>query len=522
MKIVTAEQMRDIENRCFAEGISPDELMESAGKAVAHCAFNHAQKLNQSSIGVLAGPGNNGGDSLIAAKYLYQWGAEVNVFICGERSLKDKKLMSLTQKNLAIYDTKIDAGAEKLRELLPRMKVVVDGIFGLGLNRPIDDMISASIIAVNNEKNRRHNLVVISVDVPSGINSDTGSIDTNCIYADVTCALGRPKLGFYRFPGAKYVGKVEVNEIGILREFDGCEMPELMTHSWAERILPSRPLDAHKGDFGRILIIGGSKNYVGAPSLAAIGALRVGGGLVTVAVPEGIFNSVASNCLEPTYIPLPEITGGVLSPEACNILIEEIPKYSVVLIGCGLGLEIETQNMLEKILYDTDNLPPVVVDADGLNLLSRCSGEKWSERFKSPAIITPHPGEMRRLWGKEDVMLNEDRLIQSSVAARLWNKTVVLKGPFTVAASGEGDTMVSPFANPSLATAGTGDVLSGVIAGFLAQGLSLMDAGPLGVYVHGLAGSRLRDELGDTGILAGDLLPVLPRVIKEIKESTRN
>ena len=180
----------------------------------SHCfplAKHHTwQKLNQSSIGVLAGPGNNGGDSLIAAKYLYQWGAEVNVFICGERSLKDKKLMSLTQKNLAIYDTKIDAGAEKLRELLPRMKVVVDGIFGLGLNRPIDDMISASIIAVNNEKNRRHNLVVISVDVPSGINSDTGSIDTNCIYADVTCALGRPKLGFYRFPGAKYVGKVEV------------------------------------------------------------------------------------------------------------------------------------------------------------------------------------------------------------------------------------------------------------------------------------------------------------------------
>jgi NAD(P)H-hydrate epimerase len=129
---------------------------------------------------------------------------------------------------------------------------------------------------------------------------------------------------------------------------------------------------------------------------------------------------------------------------------------------------------------------------------------------------------MRRLWGKEDVMSNEDRLIQSSVAAQLWNKTVVLKGPFTVAASGEGHTMVSPFANPSLATAGTGDVLSGVIAGFLAQGLSLMDAGPLGVYVHGLAGSRLRDELGDSGILAGDLLPVLPRVIKEIKESTRN
>ncbi|MDP6050204.1 MAG: NAD(P)H-hydrate dehydratase [SAR202 cluster bacterium] len=522
MKIVTAQQMREIENRCFATGISSDELMESAGKAVARCAFDHVRNSTQSSVGVLVGPGNNGGDSLIAAKYLYQWGAEVNVFICGERSLNDEKLVSLSQKNLAIYDTNINTGAEKLRELLPEMNVVVDGIFGLGFNRPIGDIISASINAVNNEKNRRHNLIVISVDVPSGLNSDTGSIDINCIYDDVTCSLGRHKLGFYRFPGAKYVGKVEVNEIGILSEFDGCEMPELMTHSWAERILPPRPLDAHKGDFGRILIIGGSKNYIGAPSLAAIGALRVGAGLVTVAVPEGIFNSVAVNNLEPTYVTLPEITAGVLSPEACNILIEEIPKHSVVVIGCGLGLGIETQNMLESILYDTENLPPVVVDADGLNLLSRYSGGEWSERFKSPAIVTPHPGEMRRLWGKEDVMSNEDRLIQSRMAARLWNKTVVLKGPFTITASAEGYAMVSPFANPSLATAGTGDVLSGVIAGFLAQGLSLMDAGSLGVYVHGLAGSRLKDGLGDAGTLAGDLLPILPRVIKEIKELIRN
>ena len=522
MKIVTAKQMREIENRFFATGTSSEELMELAGKAVARCAFNHLQNLTQSSVGVLVGPGKNGGDSLIAAKYLYQWGAEVNVFICGKRSRKDDKIVSLSQKPIGIYDTNIDVGAEKLQELLPETDVIVDGVFGLGFNRPMDDTISASVSAVNNERNRRHNLTVISVDVPSGLNSDTGSIDPNCIYADVTCVLGRPKLGFYRFPGANYVGEVEINEIGIPNEFDGSEMPELMTHSWAERVLPPRPLDAHKGEFGKILIIGGSKNYVGAPSLAAMGALRVGVGMVTVAVPEGIFNSVAVNNLEPTYISLPEITPGVLSPEVCNTLIEEIPKYNAVLIGCGLGLEIQTQKMLESVLYDIENLPPVVVDADGLNLLSRSVGGEWSERFRSPAIVTPHPGEMRRLWGKEDVMSNEDRLIQSSVAARLWNKTVVLKGPFTVTASVEGHTMVSPFANPSLATAGTGDVLGGVIAGFLAQGLSFMDAGSLGVYVHGLAGSRLRDELGDTGILAGDLLPILPKVIKEIKESIRN
>ena len=355
----------------------------------------------------------------------------------------------------------------------------------------------------------------MALDVPTGLDADTGNVDPKTVSCDETLTLGNPKAGLYRFPGAEYAGKIEVLDIGIPNGVDSEIAFELMTDDWAGSTLPDRPMSGHKGTFGKAFIVGGSTHYVGAPYLAATAAGRVGAGLVTLAVPQSLQMAIAAKAVEPTYLPLPEESPGVPQADAAGLIAEAVSGYQALLIGPGIGQADSTRELVTRLLLKGGTLPPLVIDADGLNVLA--SSSEWWNEFPQKAILTPHPGEMARLTGLSTKEIQERRVEIAVESAVKWGKIVVLKGAFTVVAYPDGSSRLSPFANSAMATAGTGDVLAGTIAGLLAQGVEPEDAAALGVYLHGLAGERVRADLGDAGMLAGDLLPELPRAIRDLQ-----
>lgn len=299
-----------------------------------------------------------------------------------------------------------------------------------------------------------------------------------------------------------------------------------LTKEWAVEKLPKRPKDANKGTFGKVLIIAGSQSYPGAAYLACAASYRVGAGLVTLATISSVQKVIGKKLPEVTYLILPD-NAGVIGEDGVELVVDKLhyynrldyslPKevYNVLLIGPGLDQKEKTSKFLEKLL--DEKLPTIVIDGDGLNILSKMG--KWWERMES-GILTPHPGEMARLTGLsiDEIQKNREEVVKRF--AKIWNQVIVLKGANTVIASPTGEVAISPFANPALATAGTGDVLAGCIAGFLAQGLDAFDAACCGVYIHGLAGERIRKKLGDAGMLASDLLPNLPLAIKWLHNLT--
>jgi NAD(P)H-hydrate epimerase len=519
MKIVTSEQMRRIEERSEQAGVSTDRLMENAGLAVARSVRRRLGRVVGARVVVLAGPGNNGGDGLVAARRLLSWGADVTVYLTRDR-VGDPNLDSVVARCAPVVSADEADFLRRLAADLGRAQVVVDALLGTGRSRPIAGVVETVLRALSQARKERPSLRLLAVDLPTGLDADTGCVDPESVSADATMALGYPKVGHYAGSGAGHCGTVEVVDIGVPPTLDADVRLELMTAEWARALLPGRPPDAHKGTFGRVLIVAGSRSYVGAAKLAATAATRAGAGLVTLAVPESLRGEVASGSPEPTYLPLPEFSPGVHSPTAAGVIMDRAGGYDALLVGCGLGLEDGTVEMVERLLYGDARLPPTVIDADALNVLARSQELEWWERLPRRVVVTPHPGEMGRLADEPAAAVQDDRIGAALRSAEKWNKVVVLKGAHTVVASPDGDAMVSPFANPGLASAGTGDVLAGIIAGLLAQGLDLGEAAALGVYLHGSAGERVRHEMGDAGMLASDLLPALPRSIKELRRGT--
>ena len=514
MKIVTAAQMRAIEARSEESGVSTDSLMENAGLAVARIARRMVGPLTGVRVVVLVGPGNNGGDGLVTSRHLRRWGARVTAYLCRDRDADDPKLADALDADVRVVRASDDPQFAGLKTELGSAHLVVDAVLGTGRARPITGLLEEILRTLSDVRAAKPASRLLALDLPTGLDSDTGEVDPACVASDVTVALGYPKRGHVGFPGASFTGRLEVADIGLPAGLDGDVRLELMTKDWARSTLPERPLNSHKGTFGRAMIVAGSRNFLGAAHLAASAAGRVGAGLVTIAIPESLVSSVAPRAIEPTFLPLPESSAGIVSSNAASTILESLEGYSALLVGCGLGQAKETKRMVESLLLSGVELPSTLVDADGLNTLSRVS--VWWERWPSIAILTPHPGEMERLTGGP---VGRSRIDSALEAAARWNKTVVLKGAHTVVAHPDGSAMISPFANPALATAGTGDVLAGAIVGLLAQGMSLEDAAQIGVYLHALAGERVSGELGDTGVLASDLLPALPRTIRDLRGS---
>ena len=506
MKIVTSDQMRTLEQRAERAGTSTDTLMENAGLEVARSVRRVLGRVVGTHTLILVGKGNNGGDGLVVARRLRSWGGHVAVCLVGDRPPGDPKLAPVLAQRTPI----VTPGTPELGAALASADIVVDAVLGTGRSRPIAGPLEALLRDVAAEKAKRPSLRLLAVDLPSGVDADTGAVDPACVGADVTVVLGRPKVGLYRFPGAEAAGRVEVADIGLPPDIDGDVPLDLMTRRWAASTLPSRPLSGHKGTFGRVMIVAGSRSYVGAAILAAGGAGRVGAGLVTLAAPRSLQAALAPQAVEATHFPLDEAAPGVHSPQAATQVVDEAARCRALLVGPGIGQAPETREMLDGLLLSDEPLPPTVIDADGLNLLAQHDG--WWRRLSGPAVLTPHPGEMARLTGMSTAEVQGDRTAAALEAAERWGCIVVLKGAYTVVASPGGRAAVSPFANPALASAGTGDVLAGAVGGLLAQALDPMDAAALGVYLHGAAAEIVAPDRR-AGLLASDLLPAIPRAI---------
>ena len=516
MKIVTADQMRRIEDRSEEMGVSKDALMERAGLETARYIRRGCSPLFGVPVVVLVGPGNNGGDGLVVARHLHRWEARVSVYICRDRRTPDPKLDIVNELGISVIPASDDEGLVQLRELLSTAHVVVDAVLGIGRLRPLEGTVREILLMLAGARAAKLDMTVLAVDVPSGMDGDSGTADPACPAVDITLSMGYPKVGHYAYDAAARIGKLNVVEIGLPDGVDDDVTLSLMTNHNMRPMLPVRPSDAHKGSFGRTMVVAGSLNYIGAAYLAGSAATRVGSGLVTIALPESIQMAVASRATEPTYLPLAESSPGVALPSSADDVLGALGDYNSLLIGCGMGQAAGMQGFVEGVLYSGEQLPQTVVDADGLNTLARTAD--WWERFTDTAILTPHPGEMARLTGTSTGQVQADRIGVAVESAVRWNKIVVLKGAHTVIAYPDGRAMLSPFTNPGLATAGTGDVLAGTIAGLLSQGVSPEDAAALGVYLHGMAGESVRGSLGDTGMVASDLLPELPLAIRALGE----
>ncbi|MDY6910890.1 MAG: NAD(P)H-hydrate dehydratase, partial [Chloroflexota bacterium] len=462
------------------------------------------------------GPGNNGGDGLVAARHLHDWGAKVRLFLIKRQMENDKNFALDMERNIPWTDAFADDDPATFGQALASADMVIDSLFGTGKIRPFEGVIKRMLEQVMQEKALRPALVLLAIDLPSGLDADTGAIDPASLLADLTVTLGYPKIGLLRFPGAGNLGQLEVADIGIPSYLAEGIKNELITAESVRGLLPSRPLDANKGTFGKLLVVAGSINYIGAAHLACESAMRVGTGLVTLATPRSLQAILATRLIEVTYIPLPETEAGVIGAEAVPVVRERLADYDAVLLGCGLGHNPATVEFVKRILPDLNM--PLIIDADGLNILAQIPD--WWRNLKGEVILTPHPGEMSRLLGSSVAEVQENRLETAIRAARQWNQTVVLKGAYTVVASPDGRAGISPVANPGLASAGTGDVLAGAIAGMRTQGLASFEAAICGVHLHSISGEIVRAEIGDAGMIAGDLLQGLPLVLKGIKQGT--
>ncbi len=517
MKVVTVEEMRQLEEVCGKIGLPSDKLMENAGKAVAEQVRSTLDDIEKQPILLLIGPGNNGGDGLVTARHLKDWGADVSVYLLSERPDDDPNLKLVHERDIPCIEAGQDERLTKLGELLSSSKAVIDCIFGTGRSRPLEGIFKQVLETVSNAQSNQPLLHTFAVDIPSGLNADTGEADPACLYVNDTITLGLPKLGLFNAAGTERAGQITVADIGIPSYLSERITTELITWDWAASILPERPFTANKGTFGRILVVAGSGRYIGAAYLACMGAMRVGAGLVTLATPASLKPILAGKLTETTYLPLPETSAGTISSGAAKMIQNELGNYDVLLIGCGIGQGQQVADFIKNTLLGSKRAQlPLVLDADALNNLART--RNWWQKLHDDAILTPHPGEMSRLAGVSINEVQSDRIGTARRMAKEWGKTVVLKGAYSVIAEPDGRCRISPMANPGLASAGTGDVLAGVIAGLRAQGMAAAEAAACGVYLHAEAGEVVRVELGDAGMIASDLLPVLPMVIQELKE----
>src|SRR4030043_101779 len=361
MKVVTAEQMREIDRSAASIGLTTEALMENAGRAVAE----ETKKLIGSVIGkhilVIVGPGNNGGDGLVAGLYLDDWGAEVSLYLCGQRLGSDKNLALAQEHDIVTVQADQDKDFVRLGSLLGASEVVIDAVFGTGRSRAVDGVFKEVLTRVIKSKQENPKLMVIAVDVPSGLDSDTGAGDPSCPYADATVTLGYPKPGLFNFPGAERAGRVIIADIGIPPNLAENIPTELITEDWVKSVLPERPLNANKGSFGKVLVVAGSINYIGAAYLACMGAARVGAGVGTLSTASSLQPILAAKMTEVTYFPLPESAAGVIGSKAVAVLKNKLPEYEVLLMGCGLGQHASVVKFINSTLFSIKSSSPALV-----------------------------------------------------------------------------------------------------------------------------------------------------------------
>ena len=526
MKVVTAAEMRQIDQDTIEGiGIPGIVLMETAGSAIVRAIEQHYPTCQR--IGIFAGKGNNGGDGIVIARQLAYIGRDVLLFLVSpEDSFTGEahtNLQIAKRLGLRIEEILTDAAlgsdffAERSTSLthIASCELLVDAIFGTGLRGAVHNPIATVINAIN-----RLPTPILSVDLPSGLDADTGHPLGVCVQADRTVTIGLPKRGLLMHPGAELVGKLEVVDIGFPEQVVNAQDIQVNWTSAAQasQWMPPRPAFSHKGSYGRVLVVAGSTGMTGAAALASEAALRAGAGLVTLATPKHL-NPILEGLLpEVMTLPLPETDVGSLAASATSPILEFAEKTkSILAIGPGLSQHPETVSLVHQLIRENREQRidlRMVIDADGLNALAQ--DRETLSRLNSEAVLTPHPGEMARLTNTAVPTLEADRIETAQQFASEQGVTLVFKGAPTVTSDPNGNLWINSTGNPGMATGGMGDVLTGVIAGLMAQGIPSESAAALGVYLHGLSGDIAAERFGRHGLIASDVLKTVPEAILTI------
>jgi hydroxyethylthiazole kinase-like uncharacterized protein yjeF len=509
LKILTPDQMKEAENRVtFEAGISTQRLMENAGAAAARVIREEIDIIGI-KCSVICGKGNNGGDGFVVARKLVEYGADVTVVLASEKPKTTDAFEMLERLNiLNIKILEIPIAYNSILDLIKRSTVIVDAIFGIGFNGAVNHIHSKLINAIN-----LSDATVFSLDVPSGVNALTGQVDSICVKADYTIVLAVPKPCHVTYPSASFCGKLITTDIGIpeyiINSIDS--FTELINYDMIKAALPERKPDSHKGNYGRLLSICGSVGMTGAAYFAATAAIKCGAGLVTAAVPKSISIPLASKFNEVMLLPLEETSDGTLSLMCKAKLLNKISESDAVVLGCGLGSGLDVLELVAEVIKKS--CCPIILDADGINAINK--NINLLQEAQAPIIMTPHPGELARLLNISSQKVQADRINIAQKFAISFGVVVVLKGIFTIIAKPNGHILINPTGNPGMAKGGSGDVLSGMIASFVAQGLSPVDAAMCGVFLHGLAGDTCAHRISQYGMTPTDMLDVIPHLFKD-------
>jgi len=514
MKLVTASQMRELDRRAIQDvGIPSLVLMENAGRTTYQILRREFPAL-KGEVAVVAGRGNNGGDGFVVARYLANAGLPVAVFLLGERAQvrgdARVNLDILAHLGVPVEEVLTGAGLNPVIHRLAKAGLIVDALLGTGLNSPVQGLMAALIERLNHLR-----APVLAVDIPTGLSADTGEVLGVALKAEVTVTYGWPKLGQIVPPGRDYVGRLWQVDISIPPALAQDVNLELAEASDLRALLPSRSFGSNKGTFGHLLVLAGSEGKTGAATLASEAALRAGAGLVTLGVPASLNDIMEVKLTEAMTVPLPEAVGArALGKTALGPIRDFLGEKFTLAIGPGLGTHPETRELVCRLAHDLPQA--MVIDADGVNNLAADSS--CLKDAAGPRLLTPHPGEMARLLGLSVPEVQARRLDLARETAAKFGLTLVLKGVQTLVAAADGRVSLNPTGNPALASGGTGDVLTGLIGGFLAQGLTPWDAARLGVYLHGLAADYFVSRYGPRGMIAGDLLTVFPSMLAEFMQ----
>lgn len=539
MKLVTVAEMVAIEKEADAAGLTYAQMMENAGGGLAEIVQGLQIESDNRQILGLVGPGNNGGDTLVALSLLASAGWQARAYLVKRQP--DEFVERLNKAGGQVVAAIEDGDFALFSSHIAESVVLLDGLLGTGSKLPVRGEIAAIMVATNRVlADLEKPPFVIAVDCPSGIDCDTGAASEDCIAADLTVTMAAVKQGMLRLPAYELLGDLQVVDIGLPSDLGAVRsvQTEVVEENLVARILPGRSPTAHKGTFGTAMIAAGSINFTGAAFLAAAAAYRAGAGLVTLAVPSPLHVALAGRLPEATWLLLPHELG-VISRDASEVLIEGLGPSTALLVGPGLGTENTTGEFIarllrtigagpkvtgqmgflgagkERVAGPDSRLPAFVFDADGLKLLARIPD--WPKLLPGTAVLTPHPGEMSVLCGLSKEEIQKDRSAVAAHFAKAWGHVVVLKGAFTVVAGPEGRISIIPVASAALARAGTGDVLAGIIVGLRAQGVEAEEAACAGAWIHAQAGLYASRRIGNTAsVFASDVLDSVADVISDL------
>jgi len=515
MYLVTADEMQAMDRETINSfGIPGQVLMENAGRGAARMLIEKFPDLKRKKIGIAAGPGNNGGDGFVIARYLKGYDIQATVYLLSEKKTvrgdAEANLKLLFPLEIPVIEIPNMKTLERHMTSIIHQDVWVDAIFGTGLKKEVTDYFFEVIKVIN-----KSGKPVFAVDIPSGLDSDTGQPHGVSIKANATATFAFAKIGHILFPGADCTGELGIIDIGIPTHILEKKTPGqcLLTLSLVRDEYQPRISDAHKGITGHLLVIAGSPGKTGAAAMTAVSAMRAGAGMVTLGVPAGLHSILESQVLEVMTVPLIETVDGVLDMSSDKMIFSLLKDKKCLAIGPGLGTDFSTRELFVKILKKIK--VPIVIDADGINMLAE--NPEILKQVDVPVILTPHPGEMARLSGSTVKKIQGDRVSVSRIFAKEFNVHLVLKGASTVIAHPDGRIFICPTGNKGMASGGMGDALTGVIAGLLAQGYSPESSTHLGVWLHGAAADALASSKGVIGFLASEVISEIPSQISIIE-----